>query len=75
MVWKQTWLFFTFARNGAKDPNSDLIQLENGKVGFKNTERDVIQLRPFKSSLLNMNLQANEVRCKFLFPHLMAAEV
>lgn len=63
-----------------KDPNSDLIQLENGTVGFKNTDRDVIQFRPFQSSLINMNLQANEFCfplkcCKFLSPHLMAAEL
>lgn len=56
------------------------IQLKNGKVRFKNTDSDVIQLRPFKSSFINMNLQANENGfplkcCKFLFPHLMAAEV
>lgn len=53
------------------------IQLENGKFGFKNSESDVIYLRPFKT--LSKNWLAKEIQvplkcCKFLFPHLMAAE-
>lgn len=46
------------------------IERKNGKVEFKNTDRDVIQLRPFKSLFINMNLQANEIQSAASFSSL-----
>lgn len=46
------------------------IERKNGKVEFKNTDSDVIRLRPFKSLFINMNLQANEIQSAASFSSL-----